>query len=269
VRIDRERLCFPEGEEKGCSNHTEAVGRRERADEMKNRVFSVAAIVGTEAEWSDAIRRSLRRTRGLPFHANGCAYEYARDPAKRAQHEANLKRYEDLTTLLAGNWLGGISVTVDLQSMRDCLPDLRRGQLYIYAESCAKGRGLLTMTHHEQLNQQNLSHMSALGSVRTMMTVAVFCFIFLCVIQGVTAQDKLLPNQTVAKSIEPGKTRTYSVSLNDGDYVSVRSISTASARESELGSCNRICASSLIGRAVSSRKANRLLIPGNPFSSSI
>jgi len=31
---------------------------------------------------------------------------------------------------------------------------------------------------------------------------------------------ELLPNQTVAKSIEPGKTQTYSVSLNDGDYVS-------------------------------------------------
>ena len=34
------------------------------------------------------------------------------------------------------------------------------------------------------------------------------------------AQERLLPNQTVAKSIESAKTQTYSISLNDGDYVS-------------------------------------------------
>src|SRR5258708_2993860 len=74
------------------------------------------------------------------------------------------------------------------------------------------------MTHHEHSNPQNLNHMS-LKSVRTIIIVAVCCF-FLCFIQAVTAQEKLLPNQTVAKSIEAAKTQTYSVSLNDGDYVS-------------------------------------------------
>src|SRR5689334_25232952 len=39
-------------------------------------------------------------------------------------------------------------------------------------------------------------------------------------VQAAFGQEKLLPNQTVAKSIESAKTQTYLVSLNDGDYVS-------------------------------------------------
>jgi hypothetical protein len=38
--------------------------------------------------------------------------------------------------------------------------------------------------------------------------------------QGVSTQRKLLPNQTVVQGIEPGKTDSYAISLNDGDYVS-------------------------------------------------
>src|SRR5437764_7567196 len=74
------------------------------------------------------------------------------------------------------------------------------------------------MTHHGQSKQQNLNHISSLKNVRTIIIAALFCC-FLCFIQGVTAQEKLLPNQNVAKSIESAKTQTYSVSLNDGDYV--------------------------------------------------
>ncbi len=39
-------------------------------------------------------------------------------------------------------------------------------------------------------------------------------------LQDAVAQERLLPNQTVAKSVESNKTHTYLVSLNDGDYVS-------------------------------------------------
>jgi enterochelin esterase-like enzyme len=38
--------------------------------------------------------------------------------------------------------------------------------------------------------------------------------------QHVVAQQKLVPTESVARTIEPGKTDSFSVSLNDGDYVS-------------------------------------------------
>ena len=48
----------------------------------------------------------------------------------------------------------------------------------------------------------------------------VFCFLFLPT-QEVTAQERIPPNQTVARKIEPGKTDVFSISLNDGDYFNV------------------------------------------------
>ena len=48
----------------------------------------------------------------------------------------------------------------------------------------------------------------------------VFCFLFVPT-QEVIAQERLLPNQTVARKIEPGKTDLFSIALNDGDYFNV------------------------------------------------
>ncbi|HSF24644.1 MAG TPA: hypothetical protein VLE20_10480, partial [Blastocatellia bacterium] len=48
----------------------------------------------------------------------------------------------------------------------------------------------------------------------------IFCFLFLPA-QEVIAQERLSPNQTVAKKIEPRKTDLFSIALNDGDYVNV------------------------------------------------
>src|SRR5688572_12247905 len=47
-----------------------------------------------------------------------------------------------------------------------------------------------------------------------------FCFLFLPT-QEVIAQDRLSPNQTVARTIEPGKTDFFSIPLKDGDYFNV------------------------------------------------
>jgi enterochelin esterase family protein len=46
----------------------------------------------------------------------------------------------------------------------------------------------------------------------------VFCFLILPTPE-VIAQEKLSPNQTVARKIESGKTDLFSIALNDGDYV--------------------------------------------------
>lgn len=48
----------------------------------------------------------------------------------------------------------------------------------------------------------------------------VFCFLFLPT-QEVIAQERISPNQPVARKIEPGKTDLFSIALNDGDYVNV------------------------------------------------
>lgn len=38
---------------------------------------------------------------------------------------------------------------------------------------------------------------------------------------GLIAQEKLSPNQTVSRKLEPGKSEVFSITLNDGDYVNV------------------------------------------------
>src|SRR5687768_6701420 len=47
-----------------------------------------------------------------------------------------------------------------------------------------------------------------------------FCFLFLPT-QEVIAQDRLSPNQTVARTIEPGKSDLFAIALKDGDYFNV------------------------------------------------
>lgn len=43
----------------------------------------------------------------------------------------------------------------------------------------------------------------------------------LSLVQAVSGQERLSPNQAVSQDIEPGKTHSYSISLNDGDYAGV------------------------------------------------
>jgi hypothetical protein len=97
----------------------------ESADETGSRVFTVAAVVGTDDEWAEAMRHWLRRTRGLPFHANKCEFQHAKtDPSK---HEENLALYRDLTTILVESHLVGLAVSLDLQSRAQCMPEVPAG----------------------------------------------------------------------------------------------------------------------------------------------
>lgn len=74
------------------------------------------------------------------------------------------------------------------------------------------------MTHFEQTDDQNIQ-LRILVDGAMKITFVAFCFL-LFFVEEVSAQDKLLPNEVVARSIEPGKTDSYTVALNDGDYVS-------------------------------------------------
>jgi hypothetical protein len=101
----------------------------ESADETKSRVFSVAGVIGSEAEWTLAERACAARTGGRVFHAKECESEYARDPDTQ-KHKDNLKLYEDLTKILADSYLLGFAVALDLGSLREVLPDVPRDLPY-------------------------------------------------------------------------------------------------------------------------------------------
>src|SRR5262252_8526612 len=55
--------------------------------------------------------------------------------------------------------------------------------------------------------------------MKTVMALSILLTLFS--VQAAVAQEKLSPNQTVAKKIEPGKTELLSIALNDGDFVNV------------------------------------------------
>src|SRR5499427_7552002 len=55
--------------------------------------------------------------------------------------------------------------------------------------------------------------------MKTVMALSILLTLFS--VQAAVAQEKLSPNQTVAKKIEPGKTELLSIALNDGDYTNV------------------------------------------------
>lgn len=52
-------------------------------------------------------------------------------------------------------------------------------------------------------------------------TALLLLTLFFLSTQAVVAQEKLSPNQTVTRKIEPGKSEVFSITLNDGDYVNV------------------------------------------------
>src|SRR5688500_5276399 len=98
----------------------------ESADEAKERVVAVAGVVGHEDEWQDGIRKWLRITRGLPFHATDLesAHDKTAEPEK---HAADLKLYRDLTVSLRENHLVGFAVALDLQAHREVFPPAEDG----------------------------------------------------------------------------------------------------------------------------------------------
>ena len=50
--------------------------------------------------------------------------------------------------------------------------------------------------------------------------LAVLCFLFGAT-YSVNAQEKLSPNQPVARTIDPGKTDLFTIALKDGDFINV------------------------------------------------
>lgn len=71
------------------------------------------------------------------------------------------------------------------------------------------------MTHCEPSDKRSINSRFA-----ARIALLVFSFFFLTT-QELIAQEKLSPNQTVSRKLEPGKSEVLSITLNDGDYVDV------------------------------------------------
>jgi len=74
------------------------------------------------------------------------------------------------------------------------------------------------MTVSERPNKQNIQSSSFVeGGMK--IVLLVLCFLFLPT--PINAQERISANQTITRTIEPGKTELFSVALKDGDYVNV------------------------------------------------
>lgn len=103
----------------------------ESHDETRQRVFSVAGLLGNAADWSPAKKRWLERTGGKPFHAADCESEYANHP-DRQLHKENLCLYGDLAKILAKSNLMGFGAALDLPGWRMALPPKEKASEHAY-----------------------------------------------------------------------------------------------------------------------------------------
>lgn len=95
----------------------------ESADEKVERVFAVAAIMGTDRQWEDFNPAWNAITEGQVFHAAKWESEFAHDP-DRTKHKKRLESYRRLTELLAWSGMHGWGVAVDLFGWRKYFPNI-------------------------------------------------------------------------------------------------------------------------------------------------
>src|SRR5437016_11406838 len=93
----------------------------ESTDETKQRVFTVAGVIGSEELWEQLEAKWVVRTAGIPFHAKDC--ESDRANYKTTPHQQNQDLYKDLAQLLAGSGLAGWGFAIDLAAQRKVFPE--------------------------------------------------------------------------------------------------------------------------------------------------
>ncbi|HKO98569.1 MAG TPA: hypothetical protein VJU86_16340, partial [Pyrinomonadaceae bacterium] len=73
---------------------------------------------------------------------------------------------------------------------------------------------------NSQLSEKYIAQSRRFNEGVLKIALLAFCFLFFPA-QEVIAQETLSPNQTVARTIVPGKTDLFSIPLKDGDYFNV------------------------------------------------
>lgn len=90
------------------------------ADAKGDRIFAVAGIMGTREEWDALEVDWLTRTGGIIFHSTDCEFGYG--DYKGISREDRLKKYADLTKLLANTKLMGCGIAIDVQGYNKYMP---------------------------------------------------------------------------------------------------------------------------------------------------
>jgi hypothetical protein len=93
----------------------------ESHDPKCERVFAVAILFGTDAEWEQFSTRWNGRLGGKIFHASDCETDHG--DFAQASHAENLKLYADLTKIICESRLLGFASAMDLQGYREFFPD--------------------------------------------------------------------------------------------------------------------------------------------------
>lgn len=92
----------------------------ESHDERKSRVFVVAGLLGSGAEWESLGQEWKQRTGGLIFHAADCESGHG-DFAKTSQAERKLLHF-DLARMLAESRLTGFGCAIDIAACHRASP---------------------------------------------------------------------------------------------------------------------------------------------------
>jgi hypothetical protein len=94
----------------------------ESHDPKNERVFAVAALFGTEAQWCALTDHWNSLLGGRIFHATDCETNHGEFAL--TSHSDNLKLYRDLTKVLAESGLLGYGSAMDLAGHREFFPDV-------------------------------------------------------------------------------------------------------------------------------------------------
>lgn len=94
----------------------------ESHDSKTERVFAIAIVFGTEAQWAELEAPWKERLAGRIFHATDC--ETDRGEFAATEHRDNLKLFADLTTILCKSALRGFGAAMDLGGHQQFFPDV-------------------------------------------------------------------------------------------------------------------------------------------------
>jgi hypothetical protein len=110
----------------------------ESADETGQRVFAVAAVIGSEEVWESVERQWTALTGDRVFHAARWESEFADDP-DRTKHPTNLEIYRKLVELLTASALTSYGIALDLVKFREVFDDVTPEACYLHCFSHVVG----------------------------------------------------------------------------------------------------------------------------------
>ena len=100
----------------------------ESHDETRARVFAVAGVLGSEADWMAVEKEWLARTNGKIFHATDCDTD--KGDYSDTGHQANKTLYKDLVGIVCRSRLLAHGAAIDLRAYQEFFPGTPRDISY-------------------------------------------------------------------------------------------------------------------------------------------